>query len=94
MAQKLFQGVAINATSGSWVKPDMDLLTVFAWGVFNGAQVKIEFSPDGEEWFEDPIGELTFDAKAIRTQRVSVGVHIRAVITSAGASTNLNLWVL
>lgn len=94
MAQKLFDQVAVNSNSGSWIKPDMDLLTVYVWGTFNGATVKVQFSPDGTEWFDDPIGELVFTQKLIRTQKVSVGTHIRAVISDAGGSTNLSAWVL
>ena len=92
MAQKLFTDVSINSNSGSFVKPDIDLMTVFAWGTFDGATVKIQFSPDGEEWFDDPIGELNFTSKALRTQRVTAGVHIRATISNAGGSNNLSVW--
>ncbi len=94
MAQRLFDNVAIDAASGSWIKPDMAVMSVFVWGVFDGAVVKIQFSPDGETWFDDPTFELQFTAKAIKTQDVSVGVHIRATISSAGASTNLTVWIL
>jgi len=94
MAQRLFDNVAINATSGSWVKPDTDLLSVFVWGVFDSAVAKIQFSPDGVEWFDDPTFELQFTTKGIKTQAVSVGVHIRAVISNAGSATNLSVWIL
>jgi len=94
MAQKLFDQVAVNADSGSWIKPDTGILTVFAWGTFDGATIKIQFSPDGVEWFDDPTGELIFTNKILRTQYVSVGVHIRAVLSNVGGSTNASLWLL
>lgn len=93
MAQKLFTNISVDSNSGVWIKPDIDLFTVFVWGTFGGSTVTIQFSPDGDEWFSDPIGELIFTEKTIRTQYVSVGIHVRAVISDAGASTNLNVWV-
>ena len=94
MAQRLFSNAQTNITSGSFIKQDIDLMSVFAWGVFDGASISLQFSPDGVEWFDDPTAELVFTEKTIRTQRVTVGAHVRAVITGAGASTNVTLMVL
>lgn len=93
MATKLFQNVGVNSVSGPWIKPDTDLFTVFAWGNFGGAKIRIQFSPDGIEWFDDPTDELWFYEKSIRTQRVSVGIHVRAAITDVNVSTNVSLWI-
>lgn len=93
MAQAFMTNIAVNHETGSWIKPDTGIMTVFVWGTFGGATIKIQFSPDGEKWFDDPIGELNFTQETIRTQQVSVGIHIRAVLSNAGASTNLNCMV-
>jgi len=94
MASRLFTNAAIAANSGQYIKPDLAQVTVFAWGTFDGARLRLQFSPDGEVWFEDTTQEVTFTEKGLRRINVSVGVHVRGVLDKVGSSTNVNLWVL
>jgi hypothetical protein len=64
------------------------LQTVFCWGTFNGATVTLQGSPEGTEWFDI----TSFTAKGV----IGIGLSVRflrAVITSAGASTSVTLLV-
>jgi hypothetical protein len=94
MAQRLFTNVAIESTSGSFIKPDLAQMTAFAWGTFDGARIRLQFSPDGLTWFDDPTQEVVFTERTLRRVNVSVGVHVRAVLDRVGGSTNINFWVI
>lgn len=84
----------MNSASGEAQLADAQVRTAFVWGTFNGATVTLQFSPDGgDTWFDDISGELTFTGKALHTFNASAGLWLRAVITGAGASTNLSCWV-
>lgn len=64
------------------------LQTIFVWGVFDGATVRLQGSPDGNEWFD----LANFNAKEV----LGIGLNVRflrASVTNAGATTNLNLLV-
>lgn len=66
--------------------------TVFVWGTFDGATVTIEISPDGVEWFDAPNSDgdpLEFTAKGVENIDVQCA-YIRAVVTNAGASTEVS----
>jgi hypothetical protein len=74
--------------------PDSVQKTFFCWGTFAEAAVYIEYSPDGVEWFRDKTEESKFIEKDLRTLKFAPGVHIRAAIVGATASTLLNLWMM
>lgn len=65
--------------------------TVYVWGTFDGANVQLQVSPDGVEWFT-PLN-ATFSAKAVTNINVSA-YYVRGIVSNAGASTSVNLVVL
>lgn len=71
---------------------DRALKTIFVWGTFDGASVKVEVSANGIDWVDatnDSGAVLTFTAKGVSNINVH-GAHIRFNVSSAGASTSLN----
>ncbi len=68
------------------------LKTVFCWGTFDSATVKVQLSPDGLEWFD--FSDLTFTAKAAMNFKTQIGVQYRANLSSAGGSTSVNLSIV
>jgi hypothetical protein len=76
------------------LNPDSVQKTFFCWGSFADAVVYIEYSPDGIEWFRDKTEESRFTEKDLRTLKFAPGVHVRAAIVGATASTLLNLWMM
>ncbi|MCP4992864.1 MAG: hypothetical protein GY934_03615 [Gammaproteobacteria bacterium] len=67
------------------------LKTVFCWGTFDSATVKVQLSPDGSEWFD--LDDLTFTAKGVVNFMTQIGVQYRANLSSAGGSTSVNLGI-
>lgn len=68
--------------------------SVFVWGNFNGATVRLESAPIDEDgnalhWFSIP--ELTFAGEAQANYDLGVGTKVRAVVSGAGASTDVSL---
>ncbi len=61
--------------------------TLQIWGTFDGATVTIEVSPDEVQW--NPLPDGAFTAADVKDLKISTE-KIRAVISGAGASTNLN----
>lgn len=64
--------------------------TVFCWGTFGGATVKIQLSFDGAEWFD--VDDLTFTAKTVINAYLGKDVQVRGVI-SGGTGASINLGV-
>lgn len=97
MAIKLLESQAgtVGGTynSNETINQDAMQRTFFCWGIFAEARVEIEYSPDGVEWFRDKNGESTFRENDLRTLRFAAGVHYRAALVGATATTLLNLWV-
>ena len=86
---RIFDNETTNATSAA--HPGMGgTRTVYCWGTFGGATVKLQMSPDGSEWFD--VEDLTFAAKTA-VNAVFVGSMIRGVI-SGGSSASINLEVV
>ncbi len=86
----LFSGQTANGSVGMDAIAD-GLQTVFCWGTFDSATVKVQLSPDGSEWFD--LDDLTFTAKSVMNFKTQAGVQYRATLSSAGGSTSVNLAV-
>ena len=86
---RLFDGETTNATTAAFPGSG-GTRTVYCWGTFGGATVKVQLSPDGQEWFD--IDELTFTAKGA-VNAVFVGSLLRGVI-SGGSSASINLEIV
>lgn len=98
MAQTLFTNesgtVGALTASGSFLKADTAILTVFVWGTFDGARVRLQTSPDaGTTWFDDRTKEMEFTFRDARNFNVAPGVQLRAVLDQAGTSTSLSMIV-
>ena len=93
----ILEGVTANTTGDAVTLNNIGIdrvTTIYAWGTFDGASVALQVSPDGVEWFDITGGDTgTFTAKEARVIEVSA-YAIRGVVTSAGASTSLNLTVM
>jgi len=86
-------------TSGSQLSQDTqntllmgEYRTVTAWGTWDGATVTLEFSPDeGTTWIACG-DDTTFTADGGGNLYVAPqGILLRGSVTSAGASTDVNL---
>jgi len=97
MASKLLESqpgtIGGTYNSSDVINYDAMQRTFFCWGTFGEAIVYIEYSPDGVKWFRDKTEESTFLSEDLRTMRFAAGVHFRAAIVGATASTSINLWV-
>lgn len=99
LAEQVYDDQTANDTSGTLVQtyPLPESPVVFIDGVFDGCTVTVELSPDGETWFTDT--DLTFtNATTNNVQYMVVmdptnKVKVRARLTSAGGSTNIDLWI-
>jgi len=58
---RLFDGETTNTTSAALTGAGVQR-TVYVWGTFGGATVKVQVSPDQVEWFD--VDALTFASKA------------------------------
>jgi len=61
--------------------------SIFIFGTFDGCTVTLQDSMDGTEWFDLPSGAFTVKS------RVNLQTHakqLRAVVSSAGASTSVS----
>jgi hypothetical protein len=84
---RIFDGETTNTTSAAM--PGQATRTVYCWGTFGGATVKVQISPDREEWFDVP--ELTFTEKGAVNASFQ-GSSLRGVISGGtGASINLEV---
>lgn len=63
--------------------------TFFVWGTFDGATVTPQISPDGNEWFD----VTSFTEKGMTVIEAAAG-RVRAMVSGAGASTDLNAELL
>lgn len=65
---------------------------VYCDGTFDGATVTVEYGPteDGP-WFT--ADEVTFTAKGHSASVLTARSHVRATVSSAGASTSVSVWV-
>jgi hypothetical protein len=62
------------------------LHSLFCYGVFDGACVRVQGSPDGVEWFD----VASFTAKSILTLSLFLN-HMRAQVCNAGERTCVTL---
>jgi hypothetical protein len=84
---QIFQNVTSNSTSASQENYSY-LQTVYCYGDFAGANVILQGSPNGAEWFD----LVTFTAKEV----IGIGLSVRflrGVVSGATASTNVTLLV-
>ena len=79
----------INTNSTSVAEENYSYLqTVYCYGVFAGAVVTLQGSPDGNEWFD----LVAFSTKEV----VGIGLSVRflrGMVLGATASTNVSLLV-
>ena len=79
-------GAVIYAPRFDQVRP-RNPLTVYVWGTFGGATVKVQVTPDGTNWFDlsnysfSDVGCENIDAAA---------VAYRLFVSGATGATNLN----
>jgi|LakMenEpi03Aug12_release.lakeMendotaPanAssembly.Ray.scaffolds.fasta_scaffold750303_2 hypothetical protein len=84
---QIFQNVTINSTSDAQENYSY-LQTVYCYGVFAGANVTLQGSPNGTEWFD----LVTFTAKEV----IGIGLSVRflrGVVSGVTISTNVTLLV-
>jgi hypothetical protein len=62
------------------------LHSLFCYGVFDGAVVRVQGSPDGTEWFDI----ASFMAKSTLTLYLSL-THLRAIVCGVGKQTCVSL---
>lgn len=85
---KIFDSETTNATSAAASTSNASL-TVYCWGTFGGATVKLQVTPDGSEWFD--VDDLTFTSKGVVNLIYGPG-QVRGVISGgSGASINLEV---
>ena len=100
--QAIFEDQETNATSAVYqvgsiasrkAHPGIagETITVMAAGTFDGATVTLEAAPRAAgPWLAIPDGAFT--AATVQLTALSRRVYLRAVVTSAGASTSLSVW--
>ncbi len=64
------------------------LHTAYCWGVFDGARITLQVSPDEQEWFD----VVMFRHKQVHPLRLGTR-YFRAVLDSVGTKTCVNLLV-
>lgn len=85
----IFDGATGNVTSDAF-EVGTNHRTLFVWGTFASATVKLQLSPDGQTWFDH--ADRTFTAAGEANVFVSPGTRARGVITDgAGASIHMRL---
>lgn len=87
---RLFSAEATNTSSGA-MRAHRERHTVFAWGTWGGATAKIQFSPDGVQWFDG--ASLSFTANGYATFEVARDTRIRGNI-AGGTGASLNVVVV
>jgi hypothetical protein len=63
-------------------------VTLYALGVFGGATIKVQASPDGQNWVEVP--SLSITAPTVINLDVSASM-LRAVVSGASGTTSVSL---
>jgi len=87
---KLFE----NATKGTIGEPSVftgGLATIYCWGVFSTAQVKLRVSPDKTNWFD--IDGFTFLQPAKPKNLNIAECWMMGELTGGDGDTNINLIV-
>jgi len=86
-----FQGQTGNATSPIYNWNNRRGIGQFViTGVFNGASVALQYSFDGSNW--NTAATITVNGPSTLVY-ISAGELVRAVVSSVGASTNLNIYL-
>lgn len=70
---------------------------IWAWGTWNGASLKFQFSPDGTAWVDikDSLGNtVTVTADRGFTINVAYNEQIRGVLSSSGGSTSISAKII
>ena len=68
-----------------------DLNTIYAFGEFDGATVKLQVSPNRTKWFD--LVEATFTEEGEPVNISISAPYIKGVVEDAGDNTNINLMV-
>ena len=99
LSNQVYDDQAVNDTGTLVDTPYFpEHVIYFVDGVFDGATLRIELSPDGVKWFPD--SELTFtNATTSSVQFMGVidvvrGVKVRGVLEDATGNTSIDLWIL
>ena len=80
--------------SGVAQNNDAQIRTIFCWGTFGEATVRLEYGPSAEgPWFVDETDESTFVENDMRTIQFGASLFMRAVIDGATTGTNVTLIV-
>lgn len=77
---------------GQWGNREIDQFdTLFVWGVFDGATVKVEISPDGgTTWFDTGVAIVVKGVQNIEFR----AHHIRGVVSGGGAGVVIEALLL
>jgi hypothetical protein len=78
-------GAAIPAPRFDQVRP-RNPLTVYVWGTFGGATVKVQVSPDGANWFD--LSNYSFSAIGCENIDAATAFY-RLYVTGASGATSL-----
>jgi len=62
--------------------------TLYVWGTFDGATVKIQASPNGVDWLD--ITGVSYTSETVENLEI-VANSIRAVVTGGGGSVSVNV---
>ena len=82
---KLLDGAAADGSSDAAGPLNGGTYTVFAYGTFGGATVKVQVSPDGVTFFD--LTDLTFTANGCSNVTLAAGSYIRANLSSVGTTS-------
>jgi len=90
MSYRVFNGETTNTTSPT-VRSFKSRHTIFCWGTFGSATVKVQLSAEGTEWFDE--AAITFTAKGYASIELATDTKMRAVI-SGGTGASLHLAIV
>ena len=90
--EKLYTNQTANdSTKGNVIIATGRELTVQAWGTWDGATVGVYLSVDGVTGVL--LSELTFTSDSFKGIQVPAGNRVWAELSSAGASTDVSVWI-
>lgn len=78
-------------SSTATMTPGLKDYTLLVTGTFDGATVTLQASQDNSTWAA--VGATTTVTAASHVNFYSAVQYFRAVVSSAGASTSLNVWI-
>ena len=80
-----------NDTTDEWESNGNDWVCV--GGTFDGANVTFKASPDDGDTFVIVATDAVLTSPGWYALRLPVGVKLHAVITEAGSSTSITIWI-